>query len=114
MLWQRAREIRVELARERPGPRPEPRERREGDRPQRCVRPPFINFPMVSFHSSVHFHRGEGERSDRPPQRTQRDGGDGRGDAGDVTGRGGRGRGRGARGDADADGRGDGCVPSLS
>jgi RNA recognition motif-containing protein len=62
---ERSREIRVEMARERPGPRPEPR-----DRSERTPR--------------------DGDRSDRP----RREGGRGDSEGG-RGGRGGRGRGRG-------------------
>merc|ERR1719393_301081 len=77
---ERAREIRVEMARERPGPRPEPRER-AGERP-----------------------RDGGERSDRVRSSRDAEGGRGRTDC--EGGRGGRGRGR--SGESDGDGRGDG------
>ena len=75
------------MARERPGPRPEPLERRDGD--NRTPR--------------------ESERSDRL-LRTARTESDGRGRGeGEGGGRGGRGRGRGPRGsDGEAEGRGDG------
>lgn len=102
----RAREIRVEMARERPAPRPEPRERGDGERGARGARGGRSDRDGESGGGRGFREGGRGRRGDG-------EGGDG-GEGGRGDGRGRRPRpGRGGRGGG-GDGGGGRSAPSSS